>query len=183
MTHTSRIANRLADVLRFDGEAVTARAFTHEAEDYIITEGTGEGPGVFAYLAADVETFLERHPERADYSADFCAEVSPVETVELAWALAAEDKALLCAGTCDAVLLDASEWRAPITEAEAALSAAALRFFETHETGDEYAAIMMGGDNFSAPPLGWVLDLGDGRMAAAIGDTSAVLVSRSAPRG
>jgi hypothetical protein len=81
------------------------------------------------------------------------------------------------------VLLDASEWRAPITEAEAALSAAALRFFETHETGDEYAAIMMGGDNFSAPPLGWVLDLGDGRMAAAIGDTSAVLVSRSAPRG
>lgn len=102
MTNTNRIANRLARILGFDQVAVTATAFETETESYVITSGTGEG-GDFAYLASDVERFCEGR-ERAHYSEDFCASVSPVEDVEVAWAALADGAVLCRAGDCRAIL-------------------------------------------------------------------------------
>ena len=107
MTNTDRIASTFARVLGFDGVAVTATAFETETESYIITSGTGEG-GDFAYLASDVESFLDglaaEGRKTAHYSEDFCAAVSPVEDVELAWAALAEGAVLCRAGDCRAIL-------------------------------------------------------------------------------
>lgn len=106
-THT--IARRLAEILGFDGVTVTASAKTLAGDEYIITSGTGEGPGVFAYLGSDVERFLDRMEaegrESADYSADFCGRVAPVESIEVAWALAAQGQCLLRAGICGPLLV------------------------------------------------------------------------------
>ena len=105
--YRQRIASTFARVLGFDGVAVTATAFETETESYIITSGTGEG-GDFAYLASDVESFLDglaaEGRKTAHYSEDFCAAVSPVEDVELAWAALAEGAVLCRAGDCRAIL-------------------------------------------------------------------------------
>lgn len=101
---TTTIADRLATCLDFDGVAVTASMVDVDGVAYVLTQGTGEGVD-FAYDADEVEAWLdEREDAPADYSADFCNDVTPTDDVDVAFALAKEGYRLGRGGTCALIL-------------------------------------------------------------------------------
>jgi hypothetical protein len=89
----------------------TARTFTFEGADYIVTSGTGEPGDDFVYDALDVEIWLDAYDPKVEPEAYgvFASEVEPVTDVRIARACYAQVGVIPCEpGSCGRVLVEAA---------------------------------------------------------------------------
>ncbi len=104
-------ARKLLAVLRagmMAPESVRAHVFEHDDEDYILVTETADGTGDFAYVAFEIETWLENRDadlDTAETYQDFCDSCDPVEDETVARAALDQVGIVPCRrGNCERVI-------------------------------------------------------------------------------